>query len=361
MVPRWNVLARRGQVAGGGIVLSLALAAGLVALTFRAPGAEARSGPPRTWPFAAPRALRAIRGGDALPRLYADGKACSVGCRAPGAVPGWPVRPFNRPHPLRAGLNELRPANLHFGVDILARDGTPVYAVQGGTAHVVASSGPDARVRIGNFEYWHVHPLVGEGQHVSPYATVVGTILSGAGHVHLSELRGETYLNPLRPGGRVLAPWRDSARPVLGRPRFLRGGRVVIRGFDPVVAQRGSGASRTPVLGLAGLSYRLYGERGRRGPLHWALRGTQHLSNGLRSRIYARGSHPADAKCAALAHPCRPDWKYKLAGGIAPPIRFRPRRAYRLVAYAYDWAGNRSALDTRVVFVRGRAYYAGRR
>ena len=27
-------------------------------------------------------------------------------------------------------------------------------------------------------------------------------------------------------------------------------------------------------------------------------------------------------------------------------------------ALAYDWAGHRSALDTRVVFVRGRAYVA---
>ena len=213
----------------------------------------------------------------------------------------------------------------------------------------------------GSFEYWHVHPLVHEGQHVRPYANVVGTVLSGAGHVHLSELRGETYLNPLRPGGRVLAPWRDTARPVLGRPRFLRGGRVVIRGFDPVVAPKGTGASRTPVLGLAGLAYRVYGERGRRGRLHWAFRGTQHLPPRLKGLVYARGSRPSQAKCAALAHPCRPNWRYKLAGGLAPRIRFRPRRAYRLVAYAYDWAGHRSALDTRVVFVRGRAYYAGPR
>jgi hypothetical protein len=293
--------------------------------------------------------------------MYADGKACSVGCGARGAVPGWPVRPFHRSHLLRAGLNELRPGNLHLGVDILARDGTAVYAVQGGTARVVVPRGPDARVRIGSFEYWHIHPLVREGQHVRPYADIVGTIRSGAGHLHLSELRGSDYLNPLRPGGRVLAPWRDTARPVLGRPRFLRGGRVVIRGFDPVLARRQSGASRTPVLGLAALSYRLYGERGRRGRLHWALRGTRHLPNRLRRRIYARGSHPAQAKCAALPHPCRPSWTYRLAGGLAPRIRFRPRRAYRLVAYAYDWAGNRSALDTRVVFVGGRAYYAGRR
>jgi hypothetical protein len=38
----------------------------------------------------------------------------------------------------------------------------------------------------------------------------------------------------------------------------------------------------------------------------------------------------------------------------------RERRAYRLTAYAFDWAGHRSALDTRVVFVNGRAYVAPR-
>jgi hypothetical protein len=190
---------------------------------------------------------------------------------------------FHSPHLLRAGLNELRPGNLHTGVDILARDGTPVYAVQGGTAQVLASSGADARVRVGSFEYWHVRPLVRDGQYVRPYADVVGTILKGAGHVHLSELSGDRYLNPLRPGGRVLAPWRDSARPVLGRPRFVRGGRVLIRAFDPVVGRRRRDAG-TPVLGLAGLAYRLYDERDRRGGLQWAYRGTQ-LPNALRRAI----------------------------------------------------------------------------
>jgi hypothetical protein len=329
-------------------------------LVLGASGAVARAPTPRTWPFSAPGELRSVKARDALPGLYADGKACSVGCRAPGAVPGWPVRPFHKAHLLRAGLNELRPANMHFGVDILARDGTPVYAVQGGRAQVLASTGPDARVRVGSFEYWHIRPAVRDGQAVRPYADVVGRILRGAGHVHLSELSGNRYINPLRPGGRVLAPWRDSARPVLGRPRFLRGGRVLIHAFDPVVG-RGRSASRTPALGLAGLAYRLYDEQGRRGPLQWALRGTQHLPAGVRRTVFAPGSHPANAKCAALRHPCRPNWVYRLAGGLAPRLHVRARHAYRLTAYAFDWAGHRSALDTRVVFVRGQAFIAPRR
>jgi hypothetical protein len=322
-----------------------------------APATDALAATARTWPFAEPRGLRSAKARDALPGFYADGKPCSVGCRAPGAIPGWPVRPFHKAHVLRAGLNELRPGNLHFGVDVLARDGTPVYAMQGGNAQVLASAGPDARVRVGSFEYWHIRPLVRDGQYVRPYADVVGRVLRGAGHVHVSELSGNRYINPLRPGGRVLAPWRDNARPVLGRPRFLRGGRVLIHAFDPVI-RRGRRASRTPALGLAGLAYRLYDERGRRGGLRWAFRGTQNLPNRHRRAIYAPGSHPAAAKCAALPHPCRPNWVYRLAGGLAPRLDVRPRRAYRLTAYAYDWAGHRSALDTRVVFVRGQAFVA---
>jgi len=254
-------------------------------------------------------------------------------------------------------MNELRPGNLHFGVDILARDGTPVYAVQGGSAEVLASQGRDARVRVGNYEYWHIRPRVRDGQYVRPYVDVVGTILPRAAHVHLSELRGGRYLNPLRPGGRVLSPWRDVGRPVVGRPRFLGGGRVLISGFDPVTGRRGRG-SLAPVLGLAGLAYRLRGERGGRGPLRWAFRSTRHLPASQARRIYAPGSRPAGAGCARLAHPCRPRWIYRLAGGLAPRLDVRQRRAYTLTAYAYDWAGHRSALDTRVVFVRGRAYIA---
>src|SRR5215210_2201872 len=330
------------------------LGAGLTMLA-AAPGGLAAT--PRTWPFTPPREIRGVRAGDALPNLYADGQACSTGCRAPGAVPGWPVRPFRRQHRLRAGLNELRPGNLHLGVDILARDGTPVYAVQSGTVTEIVRAGRDTHVRVGSFEYWHIQPAVGEGQAVGAYGTVLGTVLPGAAHVHLSELSGSRYLNPLRPGGRVLAPWRDDARPVLGRPRFLSGGRVLIRAFDPVAAPGRRGA-HAPVLGLAGLAYRLYDERGRRGRLQWALRGTQHLPNSRRGAIYAPGSRLAPAKCAALSRPCRPSWVYRLAGGLAPRLRAKPRRAYRLTVYAFDWSGQRSALDTRIVFVGGRVYIA---
>ena len=320
-------------------------------------GADARRRVPRTWPFAPPKGLRAVRARDALPRFYADGRPCSVGCRAPGAIPGWPLRPFHRAHVLRAGINELRTGNLHTGVDILARDGKPVYAVQGGTARVLASRGVDARVQVGQFIYWHVHPAVHDGQRVRPYSTVVGRVLRGQGHLHLSEVRGSVFLNPLRPGGRVLAPLRDRAPPVLGRPRFREGGAVTIPAFDP--QSRGF----RPVLALAGLAYRLFDSHGHRvGPLRWALRGTQHLPSAYRRRIYAAGSRWPAAKCLMRRHRlCRPNWVYRLAGGLAPPLRVHEQRVYTLTAYAWDWGGHVRARDTRFLVVDGEPFVSAAR
>lgn len=170
-------------------------------------------------PFPRSFAQRPVRASDGLPSLWADGRGCSVGCRPRGARPGWPLRPFHRPHPLRAGLNELRPRSLHVGIDIQSRGRVRVYALQGGWAHISARGTVDVRVRVGAYEYWHVGPAVREGQRVFAYRTVLGWILPGFKHVHLSERLGGLYLNPLRPGGRVLAPWRDAEGPVIGTSR----------------------------------------------------------------------------------------------------------------------------------------------
>jgi hypothetical protein len=338
---------------------SAALACAILSWAAGVAAADARVRVPNTWPFAPPSGLRKAKPRDALPSLWRDGRPCSTGCRARGAVPGWPVKPFHRQHLLRAGLNELRPGNLHSGVDILARDGTPVYAIQPGRARVLERRGRDARVRVGDFEYWHIRPRVAEGQAIHPYREVLGTIVSGASHVHLSELRGNANLNPLRPGGRVLAPWRDTGAPVLSRPRLLRGRRVLIQGFDP----QGSRRTRRPALALAGLAYRLFDARGRRvGRLRWALRGTRQLAGSLRRRIYAPGSRPSFATCIMRPrHPCRSRWVYRLAGGLAPRLGVRDRRVYRLTAYAWDWAGHVRAVDTRLVYVRGEPFVAAGR
>jgi hypothetical protein len=302
-----------------------------------------------TLPFAPNPADRATRPGE-VPSLYADGLPCSAGCRPYGAEVGWPLAPFHAQHPIRAGLNELRADSLHVGVDIQARDGSAVYAVQPGVARVLAPSGPNARVQVGDYIYWHITPRVWTGELVIPFETVLGTVMAGYGHIAFSELgAGGQYVNPLRPGGTVLEPYVDRARPVIGAPSVAAGGQVIVAAYDPQNYVRRT-TYLTPVLAPAAIAYRLYDTHGSAvTPLEWALRGTHLLSYLERSLIYAPGARAPGYACFATQPVCVPDWIYRVAGGLAPPLP--PRLAtgrYRLTVYAWDWADNKTALDTTV-------------
>ena len=84
----------------------------------------------------------------------------------------WPVKPFGRMHPVRGYFNDPRISGsshaFHFGIDISAKDGAPVYAVEAGTVHfeggrslsVVSDETPRT------FGYWHVIPSVKHRQRV---------------------------------------------------------------------------------------------------------------------------------------------------------------------------------------------------
>ena len=307
--------------------------------------------PKDVYPFLPHGHQRPATAADALPLLFADGLRCSVACRPIGAISGWPLRPFHRQHALRAALNELRDQSLHKGLDIQARDGARVYPMQPGRAHIIQSVGADSRVQVGNFIYWHVIPRVREGALVRPYRTVVGVLKPHAfGHLHLSEVDAAgAYLNPLRPGGRVLTPWVDTERPVIGRPRFRPDGTVLVRAFDPQSFHVHT-TYETPVLAPAGLAYRVFDRRGRPvTTLHWALRGTHLLPYGLTRRIYEPEARQPGFSCFATRAICKPNWDYNLAGGLAPRLTglFLPAGRYRLSIYAWDWAGNITARDAR--------------
>jgi hypothetical protein len=288
-----------------------------------------------TWPFAkSPEQRRLPRG--AVPPYWADGWPCATGCRPPVALTGWPLKPFHAAHPLRSGLNEWRPANMHIGVDIQARDGTPVYAVQSGRASIAGTGTVDVRVGVGSYEYWHVRPRVVAGQYVRAHRTVIGRIIRGAGHLHFSERRGD-YLNPLRPGGRVLVPYHDAEEPVIGPPR-RSGGQVVVEAFDPQ-SLRETTRYRTPVLAPAAVAWRARDAHGRAlTALTFAYRGSHHYPASARSQVYAPGTRPpshAGASgwaCFWRFAVCVPRWDYRLAGV--------PAAAASLSVYAWDWAGN---------------------
>ena len=292
---------------------------------------------------------RSTRPGE-VPSLYDDGYACSTGCQPYGAEPGWPLAPFHHEHPVRAGLNELRAGSLHVGIDIQARDRQAVYAIQPGIAEVLASSGPNARVQVGNYIYWHITPAVQTGQLVNPFATVLGHVMSGYGHIAFSEVdyRGD-YLNPLRPGGTVLEPYEDHAPPVIGDPSLAADGEVIVAAYSPqTFVQRTTYV--TPVLAPAGMAYELHSSSGAAvTPLEWAFRGTHLLSWSERSLIYAPGAHAPGFACFARRPVCVPHWTFRIAGGLAPPLPTTlPAGRYRLTIYAWDWADNTTALDTSV-------------
>jgi hypothetical protein len=298
------------------------------------------------WPFSLSRLQRPTTPADGLPAYWADGFPCSVGCTPAGVIPGWPLKPFGEQHAIRAGINELRPANFHVGVDIEATFNQPAYALQSGTASIRYPGMPDVNVDVGHFYYWHIQPSVHNGQHVTAYRTVLGHVLYGFKHVALSEVSGGQYLNPLRPGG-SLRPYRDTEPPVIGLPRVFADGHVEVAAFDPQSFVE-KASYETPVLAPSSLAWRLYDAAGR--PLtglEWAMRGSQNYPPGLKRVIFSPGASNPGFACFFRRRRCIPNWTYWLAGGLTPPLPLGslPRGRYRLTVYAWDWAGNTSALD----------------
>jgi hypothetical protein len=150
----------------------------------------------------------------------------------------WPVKPFDRQHPVRGFFGDPRIANdgesrqFHFGIDISAPNGTPVYATLTGHAFIhplhdttIAVVGGDGT----EFSYWHVVPTVHTGDWAVAYRTVIGHIEAPYGHVHFSERRASRYLNPLRPG--ALGPFVDETTPT-ARSVTAQDGVLVAETYD---------------------------------------------------------------------------------------------------------------------------------
>jgi hypothetical protein len=172
-------------------------------------------------------------------RLVALAAALAAAAFAPACAAasyGWPVQPFDREHPVRGNFGDPRTIfrappttagaltgsgdfTFHRGVDISAPDGTRVFPVAAGTVVRVT----DQMVAVASaggttFEYWHVAASVAVGAAVSARSSVLGRILPGAGHVHLTELRSGRPVNPLALGH--LTPYSDHTRPRVGAIGF---------------------------------------------------------------------------------------------------------------------------------------------
>jgi hypothetical protein len=159
-------------------------------------------------------------------------QASSAGTGCTGAY-GWPVKPFDRAHPIRGGFGDPRTVfkgessdqtvlrgdgsfSFHQGLDISAPDGSPVYAVTSGT--VVRARGGRVTVDCGNgrsLQYWHIDPIARVGQHAVAGRTVLGVVQPKREHVHLTHLEDGRAVNPL--AANRLTPYRDATVPrVLG-------------------------------------------------------------------------------------------------------------------------------------------------
>lgn len=134
----------------------------------------------------------------------------------------WPLRPFYQAHAIRGYFNDPRlsgpETGFHFGVDIVAADLTPVYAIEPGRVAVHGQTVSVFPKRGGHLlSYWHVVPAVRTKQRVRRHQ-LIGHVASGAGHVHLAEYHDGTYINPLRLGG--LAPYIDDTVPQIPKLSF---------------------------------------------------------------------------------------------------------------------------------------------
>lgn len=147
---------------------------------------------------------------------------------------GWPVKPFDRQHPVRGFFGDPRiglnpdgstSRQFHFGVDVSAPNGTPVFATLSGRVSIHPEHNDvvfiDGAPGV-EFSYWHIIPNVHSGDTAVAYKTVIGRVESPWAHVHFSEMRDGHYLNPLRPG--AMGPYADPTRPAVTAVELERTG-----------------------------------------------------------------------------------------------------------------------------------------
>jgi peptidase M23-like protein len=260
--------------------------------------------------------------------------AVALTCPAPAY--DWPVRPFERAHPVRGGLNDPRGGrSFHFGVDITARDGTPVYAVAPGRARVRGNAVTvDSGCR--SFAYWHVVPLVQSGRWVRRHQRL-GRVQRPYAHVHFAEHDGRGYVDPTRPGRAGLRPYWDRTRPVIERVARTSGGGLFVQTHD-LPAIRSPRPWRRFRVTPARIGWRLITAGGREvRPFRWAYLGHRKLADRRYASVFAPGTREN--------RPGRPGvYRFWLTRRLAVPAG-----RYLVRVTVLDRHGNTSRRSVRIV------------
>ena len=224
--------------------------------------------------------------------IVAGGFAVAPAIAGSGSYP-WPVKPFDRQHPVRGNFGDPRTLfntppttdgaltgggsfQFHFGVDISAPDGTRVYRSR--RAPWSRSRTKQERVNVSagdgrTFEYWHITPAIRVGARVTASETVLGRVVRGAKHVHLTELHGETPVNPAQAGH--LTPYSDHVAPrirsisirksasTVELPNFVRGSVDLVVDASDTTNCAVPGIWANMPVGAARIAWRVEDMRGR--------------------------------------------------------------------------------------------------
>ncbi len=294
---------------------------------------------------------------------------------------GWPVKPFDRQHPIRGNFGDPRTVfdgrrkvttilegdgtfSFHQGVDISAPDGSRVYPVASGTVTFVSKHRLTVACANGvrAFQYWHLTPAVRLGQSVEIGHTVLGRIERKREHVHLTHLENRRAVNPLARG--FLTPYRDPTTPRVLRLEIRGSGTrpgigAKARGNVTFVAQTADVPS-VPVPGRwhgfpvtpARLSWRL--ERSGRTVMSGIARdGRTVPKNAQFWQTYARGTYQNwPVFHGKKAQFVTGRYLFKLSSKPLDTRRLR-NGVYELVVTARDAGGNSDVLSLRFTIDNG--------
>jgi murein DD-endopeptidase MepM/ murein hydrolase activator NlpD len=310
--------------------------------------------------------------------------SASAASSAAGSSYGWPVKPFDRQHPVRGSFGDPRsvfrgsptPRGLmtsrcacsyHPGIDISAADGTAVYPVRPGVVRIVTPQWIEVDSAGGlAFQYWHIIPVVQVGDHVQTGETVLGRILRGAEHVHLTELQNGKPVNPLAPGH--IGPYADTTTPSVSAitfrsrdtgpellPEFLHGRVEIVAAANDVPAFPVPGMWGGLPITPAKLTYSVESFPKKRiaVPETTSMDVTRTLpSTSDMWHTYARGSHMNMVQMGLHRYWYQPGvYLFKLAAAF--DTRKLTDGVYQVTVTAWDTAGNHSS-TSQVINVHNR-------